>query len=81
MVCQHAYRTTRRDLWERRKRLEPVLKRHGLKIRESVLRDPERRFTEALDRNPDPERLGLYKNPVTNRLDEVLAQLESVVRR
>jgi predicted acylesterase/phospholipase RssA len=81
LVCQHAYRTTRRDLWERRNQLTSVLARHGLKIRESVLRDAKRHFTEALDRNPDPERLGLYKNPVTNRLDEVLAQLEAVVRR
>jgi predicted acylesterase/phospholipase RssA len=81
MVCQHAYRTTRRDLWERRKALAPVLERHGLKIRETVLRDAERHFTAALDRRPDPERLGIYKNPVTNRLDQVLLQLETAVRR
>jgi NTE family protein len=81
MVCQHAYRTTRRDLWERRKALTPVLERHGLRIRETVLRDAERHFTAALDRRPDPERLGIYKNPVTNRLDEILLQLETVVRR
>lgn len=81
MVCQHAYRTTRRDLWQRRKTLAPILKRHGLKIRESILRDAERHFTVALENNLSPHRLGVYKNAATNRLDAVLAELEKVVRR
>jgi NTE family protein len=79
MVCQHAYRTTRRDLWLRRGQLRPVLERHGVTIDEAVLRDPDRHFTSALSRRPDPMRLGHYKNEVTNRLDELLDRLAIVV--
>lgn len=79
MVCQHAYRTTRRDLWARRRRLTPILKRHGVTINETILRDGERHFTSALSRRPDPMRLGNYKNEVTNRLDSLLDRLEIAV--
>jgi len=80
MVCQHAYRTTRRDLWLRRRRLGPILKRHGVTINESILRDGDRHFTSALSRRPDPMRLGNYKNKMTNRLDSLLDRLEIIVR-
>jgi len=80
MVCQHAYRTTRRDLWLRRRTLGPIFKRHGVTINEAVLQDGDRHFTSALSRRPDPMRLGNYKNEVTNRLDTVLGRLELIVR-
>jgi predicted acylesterase/phospholipase RssA len=80
MVCQHAYRTTRRDLWLRRRRLAPILKRHGVTINGAILQDRDRHFTSALSRRPDPMRLGNYKNEVTNRLDRVLDRLEIIVR-
>lgn len=79
MVCQHAYRTTRRDLWERRRRLAPILKRHDVTINEAILQDGDRHFTSALSRRPDPMRLGHYKNEVTNRLDALLDRLEIIV--
>jgi hypothetical protein len=79
MVCQHAYRTTRRDLWQRRRELAPILARHGVRIRERVLKDPDRHFAKALARKHDPARLGVYRNKVTNRLDEVLDRLERQV--
>ncbi|HUG98823.1 MAG TPA: patatin-like phospholipase family protein [Gammaproteobacteria bacterium] len=80
MVCQHAYRTTRRDLWLRRGKLAPILERHGVTINERLLRDRGRHFTSALSLRPDPRRLGHYKNQVTNRLDTVLDRLEIIVR-
>lgn len=80
MVCQHAYRTTRRDLWLRRHRLAPILKRHGVTINDAILRDSDRYFTSALSRRPDPMRLGHYKNKVTNRLDALLERLDIIVR-
>jgi NTE family protein len=80
MVCQHAYRTTRRDLYSRRRRLGPILKRHGVTINEACLRDGDRHFTSALSRRPDPMRLGNYRNEVTNRLDTLLDRLEVIVR-
>jgi len=79
MVCQHAYRTTRRDLWLRRRHLVPILKRHGVTINEAILRDGDRHFTSALSRRPDPMRLGNYKNKVANRLDALLDRLEIIV--
>jgi hypothetical protein len=36
-VCEHAYLATRRDLRERADALEPVLARHGLRLRREVL--------------------------------------------
>jgi len=80
MVCQHAYRTTRRDLWLRRHHLTPILDRHGVTINAAILRDGDRHFTSALSRRPDPMRLGSYKNKITNRLDTVLDRLELIVR-
>ena len=80
MVCQHAYRTTRRDLRARRARLAPILKRHGVTINEAILQDRDRHFSSALSRRPDPMRLGIYKNQVTNRLDGLLDRIEVLVR-
>lgn len=80
MVCQHAYRTTRRDLWLRHRQLGPILERHGVTINEAILRDGDRHFTTALSRRPDPMRLGNYKNEVTNRLDTLLDRIEVIVR-
>lgn len=80
MVCQHAYRTTRRDLWLRRRELRPILKRHDITINEAILQDRDRHFTSALSRRPDPMRLGNYKNETTNRLDSLLDRLDIIVR-
>lgn len=41
-VCELAYDATRRDLFARRRTLKKVLARHGVSLREDVLRDPER---------------------------------------
>lgn len=41
-VCEHAYERTRRDLWQRRAQLEPLLARHGLRLRREVLSDAGR---------------------------------------
>jgi predicted acylesterase/phospholipase RssA len=41
-VCEHAYERTRSDLVRRRAELEPVLARHGIRIRHSVLADVAR---------------------------------------
>jgi NTE family protein len=80
MVCQHAYRTTRRDLFLRRRKLSPILKRHGITINVPLLEDRDRHFSSALSRRPDPMRLGHYKNETTNRLDMLLDRLEVMVQ-
>jgi hypothetical protein len=40
-VCEHAYHTTRRDLWVRRETLAPVLASHGIRLRVERLVAPE----------------------------------------
>ena len=37
-VCEHAYRATRRDLWERRRELAPIFERRGIDFRAERLR-------------------------------------------
>ncbi len=37
-VCQRAYQATRRDLWQRREEIQPILRRHGLDLDLEVLR-------------------------------------------
>lgn len=44
-VCEHAYRRTRRDLRRRRYELEPLLARHGIRLRLDVLEDESRRLS------------------------------------
>jgi len=79
-VCQHAYRTTRRDLRARRDELEPVLEAHGIRIRDEILADTGRQFGQALERcHADVQRLGLYRNPTTNKLSGVLDRLEHLI--
>lgn len=44
-LSEHAYQKTRSALYRRRHELGPVLARHGIRIREDVLADPERHLT------------------------------------
>lgn len=43
-LCEHAYQRTRRDLLRRRHELEPLLARHGVRLRIDLLKDPNRRL-------------------------------------
>lgn len=43
-LCEHAYERTRRDILRRRHELEPILARHGIRLRMDVLQDPNRRI-------------------------------------
>ena len=46
-VCEHAYQTTRGDLIARREELTPVLARHGIRIREEAIDDPDPHYWTA----------------------------------
>jgi hypothetical protein len=48
-VCEHAYRRTRRNLLARREELEPILERHGLRLRVEVLEDRSRNLWGPVD--------------------------------
>ncbi len=41
-LCEHAYQHTRRDLWQRRDELAPVLAKHGLELNLAALADEDR---------------------------------------
>jgi len=41
-VCEHAFRSTLADLRKQRATLAPVLARHGLRLRDEVIDDPDR---------------------------------------
>ena len=76
-VCEHAYQSTRRKLWRNRRRIEPILERHGLRLRTEELEDEDRDLWKSV---------GLYEkrrrqstSHIKNRLDKALAQIEAMV--
>jgi predicted acylesterase/phospholipase RssA len=73
-VCELAYRHTRRELWTRRRVLEPLLKKHGVTLRLDVLRDETRSVWESAGISTK-RRAG-----VTAKLDRALAALEDAER-
>jgi NTE family protein len=78
-VCQHAYRTTRRDLALRMEELGPVLEKHGISLRPGILDDPERHFSEALESSTGLQEVGRYMNRTTNTLSAALNRLDEWV--
>lgn len=74
-VCQHAYRMTRRQLVRRQNELIPTLARHGISLREQVLADDDRHFTEAL---PVPSRSKRrFRSATLRELDRTLDSLQA----
>jgi hypothetical protein len=73
-VCEHAYRSTRSFLLERRESLEPVLARYGIRYRERVLCDAERDLWRELgvDRPQPGAELAGRLDDALDRLDELL---------
>ncbi len=76
-VCEHAYLSTRRKLWRNRRRIEPILERHGLRLRTEELEDENRDLWKSV---------GLYEkrrrqptSHIKDRLDKALAQIEALV--
>jgi len=74
-VCEHAYRSTRRKLWRNRHRLEPILARHGVRLRLDVLADEDRDLWASVGFADTPQRKPL----VSESLDGVLDQVERLV--
>ncbi len=50
-LCEHAYQKTREELWKRRHELAPMLQRHGIEIRDDVLRDDSMTLVKSLRRS------------------------------
>jgi NTE family protein len=72
-VCAHAFASTLADLRRRRDVLGPLFARHGLRLRNEVLDDPELGVADGLG----PRR---RRTEATARLDRALDKLEEQVR-
>jgi predicted acylesterase/phospholipase RssA len=69
-LAEHAYQRTRRDLYAHADALEPLLERHGIRLRRDLLSDRSRKFGDAVrDR-------GRRMQPVTGSLHRTLDRLE-----
>jgi len=76
-VLQHAYTSTRRHLRERADQLEPVLARHGLRLRREALADETRSlFAHLPDRSPRRDELDPLRDAL-EKLDAALARLSA----
>ena len=78
-VCEHAYQTIREDLLARRAELEPILARHGIRMRMDVLEDRNRHYyTSARERQSSaaPKK---YRSRLTRNLGIALDQLQEIV--
>jgi hypothetical protein len=75
-VCEHAYRSTRHKLLRNRSRIEPILARHGLRLRVEELEDESRDLWTSVGlgdrRRPHPSH-------IKDRLDKALAEIEAMV--
>lgn len=75
-VCEHAYRSTRHKLLRNRGRIEPILARHGLRLRVEELEDESRDLWTSVGlgdrRRPHPSH-------IKDRLDKALAEIEAMV--
>ena len=76
-VCEHAYRSTRRKLWNNRQRIEPILERHGLRLRTEELEDEDRDLWKSVGLDEKRRRKSI--SPVKERLDRALSRIESLV--
>jgi len=70
-LAEHAYQRTRRDLLAQADRLEPILARHGVRLRRDVLEDRSRSFGRAVRER------ARRMQPVTGSLHRALDRLES----
>ncbi|HEV2607842.1 MAG TPA: patatin-like phospholipase family protein [Xanthomonadaceae bacterium] len=73
-VCQHAYRATLDDLGKRRTELAPLLARHGLRLREEVIDDPQRTLLGGLRERPHPTDTTARLHRALDDVDDALKQ-------
>jgi len=75
-VCELAYRSTRRNLLARRATLEPLLRRHGVRLRTDILEDESRDLWAGVGLASDSS-----APAITSRLTAALMRLESETAR
>lgn len=72
-LVEHAYQATRQDLRRNAAALDPLLRRHGLRLRAPVLEDESRTFATAAAERAEAIRA------LPQRLDRALRRLERLV--
>jgi predicted acylesterase/phospholipase RssA len=78
-VCEHAYQSTREDLLTRRAELEPILARHGIRMRLDVLEDRDRRYYTGLSDQRGLSTPAKYRSRLARDLHATLDQLQEIV--
>jgi len=74
-LTEHAYRATLDDLRRRRAEIEPILARHGIRLRDEVLEDRKRTILTGLRERPG--RLSRPTARVRRALDELQDSIEA----
>lgn len=69
---EHAYQKTRKELFERRHELGPVLARHGIRLKLDAVTDPARHLVRGMRRHAEPRGAMAVKR----RLEHTLGDLE-----
>lgn len=77
-VCEHAYQTTRQDLLARRAELEPILARHGIRMRLDVLEDRDRHYYSSLRNQRGLVAPTPYRGRLVRELSATLDRLEEI---
>lgn len=72
-LAEHAYQRTRRDLYSYADALEPMLARHGIRLRRDLLSDRSRNFGDAVRER------GRRMRPVTGSLHLALDRLQDAL--
>ena len=78
-VCEHAYQTIREDLLARREELEPILARHGIRMRMDVLEDRNRHYSTSARQRQSSAAPKKYRSRLTRNLGAALDQLQEIV--
>jgi NTE family protein len=73
-VCEHAYQRTRADLLQRRDELQPILARHGIRMRLDRLAQPQRRLEAGVRARP-----GTRLTAVAGNLRDTLRELRRAI--
>jgi hypothetical protein len=74
-LAENAYQSTINDLRKHRKSLGPLLKRHGLSLRDEVLDEPGRTLLSGLERKP------ARRSQATSQLHRALDDLDRALER
>jgi predicted acylesterase/phospholipase RssA len=81
-ICEHAYQSTRRHLRDRADELQPILERHGLRLRRDRLDAPSTLYDLPLpDQSATKQRSPASMTEVLHETGETLDRLEVLLNR